>query len=334
MPWPPRVPDEEFKAIWDRTGGSPCEVARVLNLGERAVFSRRRRLEERGYELPAGRAPVSEVNDSRAYASRIECEVEDGVVAVFSDRHWWPGDGISPAEAAMLALLPRLRPKIIVANGDVYEGAAQSKHAPLGWEKKPDAASEIEAMVAGMRRIEDAWPGARRIRTVGNHDRRYDYKLASVASDYRGISGTRLRDHLPAWEEAWSCHVNPGLLGGHTVIKHKLGGGVTAARGNAMKAGVHVVTGHTHALDCARVEDYAGRRYSVQCGTLSDTRAPAFEYGEDQPNPGRSGFVVLTYSAGLLLPPELVEVDDAGVGWFRSEPVTLRFRVKAGTSAL
>ena len=143
----------------------------------------------------------------------------------------------------------------------------------------------------------------------------------------------RLSDHLPNWSESWSVHVNAEVAGGHVVIKHKIGAGVTAGRTNAIKAGVTIVTAHTHRLSVDPIETYAGRHYGVQCGTLADPRGPQFEYAEDAPDPGRAGFVVLTWRAGLLQPPELVECDDAGVAWFRGEPVTVkpRLRVRAET---
>jgi hypothetical protein len=82
------------------------------------------------------------------------------------------------------------------------------------------------------------------------------------------------------------------------------------------------------------IETYGGRHYGVQCGTLSEPRAPSFEYAEDTPDPGRAGFAVLTWRDGLLLPPELVECDDAGVAWFRGEPVTVRPRVRVRAGRL
>ena len=145
----------------------------------------------------------------------------------------------------------------------------------------------------------------------------------------------RLSDHLPDWSESWSVHINPEIPGGHAAVKHKIGNGVTAGRTNAIKAGVTIVTGHTHRLSVDAVETYAGRHYGVQTGTLGHPRGAHAEYAEDSPDAGRAGFVVLTWRAGVLQPPELCEVDDAGVAWFRGEPVTVkpRIRVQAGRVA-
>ena len=66
--------------------------------------------------------------------------------------------------------------------------------------------------------------------------------------------------------------------------------------------------------------DYNGRRWGVDTGTLSDPHGPQFEYGENNPTPHTSGFAVLTFRGGKLLPPELCEVHD-GAAYFRGEVV-------------
>jgi hypothetical protein len=332
---PESIPPQDFAAVWHQEGGSPAAVARRLGVHERAVYSRRARLVERGYDLATASGHIDNDAPRHAYAPRVMLYVEDGSVVVWSDRHRWPGDGITPAEAALLALLPALDPVAIISNGDELDGARASKHPPLGWERKPDMASELAEVQVGLRRIAEHAPRAKRFRTVGNHCRRYDYHLSKSAPDYRGIVGMRLSDHLPDWSESWSVHINPETPGGAAVVKHKIGNGVTAGRTNAIKAGVTIVTGHTHRLSVDAVETYAGRHYGVQTGTLGHPRGAHAEYAEDNPDAGRAGFVVLTWRAGVLQPPELCEVDDAGVAWFRGEPVTVkpRVRVQAGRAA-
>lgn len=324
----PAVTSVEFARLWREHGASPAKLSEVLGVRERAVYARRRAMEARGWELPS--SSNGNMADMQAYQLRYELQVEDAVAVIFSDRHWWPGDGITPAEAALLVVLQRLDPDVVVANGDILDGARQCKHPPLGWELKPQIADELATLQVGMRRIAEHAKRAKKFRTVGNHDRRFDYHLAKTGADYRGIVGTRLSDHLPDWAESWSLHINPEQPG-HTVIKHKLRNGATAGRTNALAAGTNIVTGHTHALDSVPIQSYSGTRYGVQCGTLANPRSAAFEYGEDHPSPGRAGFVVLTWAAGLLQPPELAECDDAGVCWFRGEPVAVKPRVRVKT---
>jgi hypothetical protein len=66
--------------------------------------------------------------------------------------------------------------------------------------------------------------------------------------------------------------------------------------------------------------DYRGRRYGVQTGTLAAYDGPQFEYAENGPTPACSGFAVLTFKDGLLMPPELCEVVD-GRAIFRGQVV-------------
>lgn len=324
---PHDVTTEQFIGAW-RSCGSPSETAKLTGLSIRNVYSRRARLAAQGFELPTTSGAIDHSASPYAYTPRVHLAIEDGCAVVWSDRHRWPGSGVTAAEAALLALLPALDPVAIISNGDELDGARSSKHPPLGWEMKPRMDDELAEVQVGLRRIADHAPRAKRYRTVGNHCRRYDYHLSKAAPDYRGIRGMRLADHLPDWSESWAVHINQGLSGGHTVIKHKIGNGVTAGRTNAVKSGVHIVTGHTHRLSVDAIETYAGRHYGVQTGTLADPRGPHTEYAEDSPDAGRSGFVVLTWRDGLLLPPEIAECDDAGVTWFRGEPVTVKPRIR------
>ena len=322
---------EDFARIWVENGFSPTQAAKALGIHIRNVHARRSKLEAQGYVLPTITDDLTD--QDTAYPLRENHFIEDGTAVVVSDRHKWPGDGVTAAEAALYTLLPTLRPDFFVMNGDLFDGAGLSRHPPLGWERKPDVKSELEACQEVLANIEGLLlPGTPKFYTVGNHCRRFDYKLALTASDYKGISGFRLHDHFPNWKMSWSLHVNANILGGHTVIKHKHRQGVGAARNNAAVAGVTMVTGHAHALTVSPIEDYRGRRWGVECGFLSHKRHAAFEYAEDGPSHSRPGFAVLTWRGGVLLPPELVEVDDAGVAWFRGDAVAVnkpRVRVRA-----
>ncbi len=321
---------EEFAEVWKQNGNSPARVSRALGIDVRNIYSRRDRLVADGYELPS----IKHTPDmsSFAYPQRLEVSLYDGVAVIASDRHKWPGDGITPAESALHTFLERAEPDIFILNGDLFDGANVGRHPPLGWERKPDATQELEACKEFIASIEYRLPNAEKYWTVGNHDRRFDYTLAQAAYQFRDLAGLRLFDHFPGWKYGWALHINSGIQGGHTVVKHKHRQGVMAARNNALTAGVHIVTGHTHALTCTPVEDYQGRRYGVECGFLSHRQHPAFEYAEDAPSYARPGFVVLTWRGGVLQPPELVEVDDANVAWYRGEPIATarpRVRVKA-----
>jgi hypothetical protein len=94
-----------------------------------------------------------------------------------------------------------------------------------------------------------------------------------------------------------------------------------APHNNTLWAGRTVVTGHLHSQKVVPLTDYAGTRWGVDCGTLSHARQAQFGYSEDNPLNWRSGFAVLTWKGGELLPPELVTVWDEkkGLVWFRGE---------------
>ena len=73
-------------------------------------------------------------------------------------------------------------------------------------------------------------------------------------------------------------------------------------------------------LKITPVTDLRGRRYGVDTGTLADIYGDQFTYTEMNPVNWASGFAVLTFKDGKLLPPELCEVLD-GVAYFRGKPV-------------
>jgi hypothetical protein len=238
-----------------------------------------------------------------------------GYVIVFSDAHFFPGDK-SIGYEALIKLIKQTKPKLIVANGDILDGATIHGHGPIGWESPPTLKQELEAVQDAMKGIEKAARGAVLHRTIGNHDIRFDRRLAGQVPEYRDISGTTLKDHLPLWTVSWSVMVN-----GNTMIKHRINGGIHSAYNNTLKGGMSTVTGHTHLLEVKPWTDYTGRRYGVSTGMLADPQDAQFRYAEDNPRPWCQGFAVLKYNEdGTLLPPELCEVV-SDVAYFRGEPV-------------
>ena len=70
--------------------------------------------------------------------------------------------------------------------------------------------------------------------------------------------------------------------------------------------------------------DYRGDRYGVDTGCMADTWGLPFEaYMEDAPRNWRSGFVVLNFIDGKLMPPELVHVIGQNKIWFRGNVVEI-----------
>ena len=241
-----------------------------------------------------------------------------GTVIVFSDAHFMPGEP-SVAFKALLKLIKKFKPTMIVANGDILDGATISKYGPEGWQTKPTLKQELEAVQWHMSEIVKAAKGTGAIlhRTIGNHDIRFEKRLAGLVPEYRDISGTRLSDHLPEWSVSWSLMVN-----NNTMIKHRFQhSGIHSGYNNVLKSGISTCSGHTHLLQSSNWTDYAGRRYGVSTGMLADPSSQAFDYIEDNPVSWCSGFVLLHYyNDGRLLPPELVEVID-GTAFFRGEEI-------------
>lgn len=318
-----KLTDEEFREAWIASGGQAAVLMRNYGyLNVRGIYDRRNALEKRhGWHLPSGnenggfnRGDAGQpAND---YLKRHTIDGFTGVCIVFSDAHYHPGIGATVAHRAMLEVIRDLKPKMVVANGDIFDGARLSRFPRNGWEEQPRVSDELAEVQERMAEIRHAYRSAKLIRTVGNHDIRYDRHLSTHASDLEGVQGMRLADHLPVWKECMSVFIN-----GHTMVKHRFNGGIHAAYNNTLRAGTNIVTGHTHYLEVKPWGDYRGRRYGVQTGTLAEPDSPAFGYTEDAPTAWCSGFAVLTFDRhGALLPPELCEVIE-GAALFRGKAI-------------
>lgn len=316
--------DEEFINLWHKGECSPSIVARIANMDLRSVYERRKRLAKKGIVLATVSSPVSprtptvySTDAARAYPREREAAIEDGTIVVFSDAHFWPQEKTT-AHEALLEIIKDLKPKRIVANGDIFDGARISRHAPLGWTELPTVKEEIEVCQDRMHEIRMA---AQPKKTqcafdwnIGNHDQRFDKFLVSSAGEAAGVI-PRLQDKFPEWDMAWSLKLNKKVM-----IKHRWHNGIHATYNNALKGGLSIVTGHLHRLCVTPWADYTGRRWGVDTGTLSDPHLPQFDYGENNATPHTSGFAVLTFKNGELLPPELVEVID-NIAYFRGQVV-------------
>lgn len=305
-----KVSDEAFRAAWLATGGVPHIVAKMLDLTERGVYVRRNFYEKKhgtpltsaGLAGHAGRGDAGSVPYN--YKPRLTMDGFSGRAVIFSDCHFWGGISDTLAYLALLEVIKDLKPKLVIANGDVLDGAKVSRFPPDGWENRPRMADELDEVKARMADIRHAYRGAKHIRVIGNHDARFDRYLAVNAGEFEGIQGFRLRDHLSEWEETVSLFIN-----GHTMIKHRIGQGRHTAYTNTLKAGTSGVTGHTHRLKVEPFGDYRGRRYWGESGTLADPCGPQFAYTEDGPTEACSGFLVCHFdSSGRLWLPSMCEV--------------------------
>jgi len=298
--------DEEWIKSWNQLG-SPEQFSKVNKIAIRNVYARRRSLENKyGVNLETF------ASTNPAYLKKVEqtpgnarrgTNIEKGRVVVFSDAHFWPGE-VTTAYKALLMIIKEFKPKVVVANGDIFDGSQASRHARIGWENTPSVKEELEACIEMMEGIEKASVGAELIWTLGNHDARFETFLSAQTSMYEGVSGFTLKDHFPFWKPCWSFWVNED-----TCIKHRWKGGFGAGRANTVNSGVNIVTGHTHNLAVQPFTDYNGTRYGVQTGCLADPNGEQFmAYTEDNPKDWRSGFALLSFERGRLMLPELIQV--------------------------
>src|SRR5574340_298305 len=153
-----KATDEQFIDTWKRLK-SPRAVAQALGITERVAYSRRREIEARyGLQLSVT-GPGLFVPDNKR---RLEMGLEDGHMVVFSDAHYWPEDP-SPAHEALTVVCKELKPKILVANGDMLDGASISRHEPLGWQQLPTVREEIDACTERLDELKRAAKGAKRM---------------------------------------------------------------------------------------------------------------------------------------------------------------------------
>lgn len=326
--------DEQIIEAWQKLGSAKL-VSEALKMDIRQVYARRRSIETRlgialwarnkksnpsGPMVEKGRA-MDAVAAKRAeqYEREMTETVRNGTVLVASDCHYWPGI-VSPAHEALVRTIKALGPEIVCLNGDILDGARISRHARIMWEKQPSLKDELHAVQDRCAEIERAAGRARLVRTIGNHDARFENYWSANAPEAEDMPGMTLLDYLPRWRAGWALHINPES-DGWTVIRHRpLNGGVHSAYNSTLKSGTHYVHGHLHKLGVTAWADYRGRRYGVDCGTLAEINGPQFNYTEAAPHNWASGFAVLTFKEGRLLQPELA-VFEHGFVHFRGERI-------------
>ena len=319
-----RRSDEEFIDAWKRLG-SPALVAKYLKMELRSVYARRKKIEEmHGFILNSTSPKAQEMRAKAAVPKRGFRALQEnivGTVIVGSDGHFWPGER-SVAFGAMVELVKTLKPKMVIMNGDSFDGARISRHLPGGWADMPNVSDALDAVRERHAEIEAVAPSdCPLIWPAGNHDSRFGARLAQGAPEYIGVKGFDIADHFPAWQFCWSIWLN-----GHTVVKHRWHQGVHGAYNNALKSGKNIITGHTHRLQSTMLADYNGVRFGIETGTLSEMGplSDKFAYAEDNPANHCQGAVVLTFNErGMLLEPEFCRVLN-DVAYFRGEAIYSR----------
>ena len=295
----PKIPDEEFIRLFQQLK-SPQRVAEVTGMAVRNVYKRRNNLAR----INQVDLTTDNYNQQNTYLPDnrrvISHQALNGNVFIASDCHYWPGEE-TVAHKAFVKLIADMKPQTIILNGDVFDGAQVSRHPPLMGTVTPTPKQEIEACQDRLSEIANASKNAKKFWTFGNHDTRLFNKIAAHTPEL--INMVSLFDYFPGWHTCWRVDINDDV-----VVKHRWHNGIHATWNNVLKAGKTLVTGHLHQLKVTPVTDYNGRRYGVDTGTLADIYGDQFTYTESNPVNWSSGFAVLTFKDGMLLPPELCEV--------------------------
>ncbi len=307
------ITEEVFVAAYKELQ-SQSAVANRLGISVQATHNWRKRLEAKSIVLPQfderPKYARAEIDNSRAV---YKLSVPDGKVLIGSDIHVWPGRRTT-MQRAFITFAKRLKPAAVIVNGDVFDGATISRHPSIGWESKPTVKQELEAVQDFLGELTIASGKAKRSWPAGNHDLRFESKVAAMLPEFKGVQGIHLRDHLPGWEPCWRCDINDDVI-----VKHRGKGGEHADWNNTLNAGRTIITGHDHRTGVTPFRDYNGIRWGVRCGYMGegplDAQFVHYMEASEAVN-WHPAFVVLTFKGGRLLWPELVtKHDDESVEW-------------------
>jgi hypothetical protein len=256
--------------------------------------------------------------------ARVLLPALDGCVLVVSDQHYYPGLEPSAAHIASVKLAKKLKPFAIVSNGDTIDGASISRWPVSSFVEmkgRPTVAAELKESAARLKEYEDLSFVKYRVWNLGNHDARFETRLAEKVPEYAGVDGFTLKKHFPGWLPAWRTDFlrDPGVMTvPEVIVKHRFKGGLYAAANNALWAGTSICTGHDHMLWAKAMTDTRGLRWGMDAGTTAPIESPHFtNYTEDNVQNWQSGFLFLHFSGGRFIGPEIVHVRPDGAALFR-----------------
>ena len=296
-----KISDDDFLREFPLIGASG--IREKYGLTEGKVYDRRRRLENKHGILLTPPTKGGQLKTLNQHPAATSVSIQNGHILIGSDSHYWPGI-VSTAHRVFLEFAKEFKPKVIIKNGDEADFPQISRHSPIAWESRPKLSEEVDNLKAMLSEIEKVSPKSRRLWPLGNHDARFETRLATVAPEYADIHGVHLKDNFPKWEPCWATFVNDDV-----VVKHRFKSGIHAPHNNAMWAGRSIITGHLHSLKVMPLSDYNGTRWGVDCGTMADPYGAQFyNYTELNPLNWRSGFILLTFVNGRMLWPEQIWV--------------------------
>src|SRR5262249_38788957 len=131
-----------------------------------------------GVHLPSGRHNGGHRGDAGQpaydYRPRLNIDGFTGTLVSFSDCHWWPKLSETIAFKALVEVIKEIKPEIVIGNGDLLDGARISRFGRSDWGQTPTVDAELEEVKARCSDIRTVHRRARHIRTIGNHDQRFD----------------------------------------------------------------------------------------------------------------------------------------------------------------
>lgn len=298
--------------IWEAITqhGSIRKAAGALGVNESTI---RRRLGRQGNGGANTGKPITAPSLTRHAEGRVDLNIKNGKVIIFSDAHFEPGVRTT-AFRALVSMVKQERPVAVICNGDAFDGGTISKWPRIGWDKKPTVKEELDAVQSALDEIESAANGAQLIWPLGNHDARFETYLAANAPQYEGVTGFSLKDRFPFWKPCWTCWIND-----ETCITHFYHTGMHAVWNNLIKGQVNYVSSHRHSPEVRAYTNAKGQTlYGVDTGTLNDAfSSHNMDYQQGRHGNHRSAFAMLTYRDGKLLMPELCQKWDEDTVQFR-----------------
>jgi hypothetical protein len=327
----PKISNDEV-IEYLKKGLSPVEISRIKGMAESGSFnSRIRRIAEQAgisygnlrQKKPAHGVEHNFLHTVKADRRVHKLKIQDGIILVGTDPHYSRIDRISASHRAFCQLLthPDIKQdlKAVILNGDIGDFGSVSRFPRGPWrnEKAPDIREELEAIQERLGEIEsNCSKKTTLLRTLGNHDDRFEARLSFAAPQYEGMAGTRLKDHIPRWDECERIDVNEDCEFVHNIRN----GTVGRDRANVLATGHSTVVGHSHQLHIFPQTWRRGTYYGVCAGTLADLDDDVFAYTGSRPKEWQSGFVVMTWYNGKLLYPEVGYNHDGKV-YFRGKEV-------------
>ena len=260
--------------------------------------------------------------------ARVILPVKDGCVFVVSDQHYMPGREPSLSHIASVKLAKKLKPYGLIGNGDAIDGACISRWPASSFTDSKGRPSVLAELAETDNRLKDydAINSIEyRIWNMGNHDARFETRLAEKVPEYAGVNGFTLKEHFPDWLPAWRTDIwAKGAATPAVIVKHRYKGGSHAGQNNVLWSGTSFVTGHDHMLKAYPISTATGLHWGIHAGTMAPVTSPQFtHYTEDNPVNWQEGFVILHFRNGRFTGPELVHVMPDGRVLFRGEELKL-----------